>query len=699
MNFLNPLVLFGLIAASIPLILHLLNLRKMKKVEFSSLKFLKELQKTQIRKFKIKQILLLIIRTLLIIFIVLAFARPTINTALPFFQAYSKSSNIIIIDNSFSMDISDENGNRLKQAKLLAQKIVNSVGDGDEVSIIEMTTLDNPSSFTFSLSKDVLLSNINKLQISTVKADLNKSLKIAAELSDNATYLQKNLFIITDGQENILEIKNKDTANIINKFNNLYFVNIGANTKSDIQNLSIDSLNLITTIFNFNKMVETDIIVKNYSRNEIKDAVASMIYDSQRVAQRSFNIPMQESRNISIGAPIQKYGATKVKIELENDALIYDNIRYYGIIIPDKPKILVNEAVENSKFIEIALKSVSENDEFARVDFFKNQKIASLNIESYDLIILNGITFSEADADRIKKYIEDGGSVLLFPNNDFPNMNMTLSKLGLGGADIKTFATKSEQKFSTIEKRHPLFEGVFKLNDNDNKSIESPNIIKIFPPKSGNSIIGTPSGNFLTEHKIGDGKLLYISVAPNLQWGNFPITGIFPTIIYRSTVYLTSSQEKSNNYIAGEPIVINIPLKYQSNIYKVIEPNGNETFVNGINLPGNIVLNLPPFIQYGNYLIENEDGRVIQMFSINPIRSESNLRLIEKEKLKKYLVNIFKNENRIKILDNVDNLELEMLRSAVGTELWKLFLILAILMAIAEMFVQKIAKRELAEQI
>lgn len=461
MNFLNPLVLFGLIAASIPLILHLLNLRKMKKVEFSSLKFLKELQKTQIRKFKIKQILLLIIRTLLIIFIVLAFARPTINTALPFFQAYSKSSNIIIIDNSFSMDISDENGNRLKQAKLLAQKIVNSVGDGDEVSIIEMTTLDNPSSFTFSLSKDVLLSNINKLQISTVKADLNKSLKIAAELSDNATYLQKNLFIITDGQENILEIKNKDTANIINKFNNLYFVNIGANTKSDIQNLSIDSLNLITTIFNFNKMVETDIIVKNYSRNEIKDAVASMIYDSQRVAQRSFNIPMQESRNISIGAPIQKYGATKVKIELENDALIYDNIRYYGIIIPDKPKILVNEAVENSKFIEIALKSVSENDEFARVDFFKNQKIASLNIESYDLIILNGITFSDADADRIKKYIEDGGSVLLFPNNDFPNMNMTLSKLGLGGADIKTFATKSEQKFSTIEKRHPLFEGVF----------------------------------------------------------------------------------------------------------------------------------------------------------------------------------------------------------------------------------------------
>jgi len=61
MNFLNPLVLLGMAAAAIPLILHLLNLRKLQTVEFSSLKFLKELQKTKIRNFKIKQILLLIL--------------------------------------------------------------------------------------------------------------------------------------------------------------------------------------------------------------------------------------------------------------------------------------------------------------------------------------------------------------------------------------------------------------------------------------------------------------------------------------------------------------------------------------------------------------------------------------------------------------------------------------------------------------
>jgi uncharacterized membrane protein len=80
MTFLNPAILFGLLAASIPILIHLLNLRKLKKIEFSTLIFLKELQKNKIRKIKIKQWLLLLLRVLLILFIVLAFARPTLKS-------------------------------------------------------------------------------------------------------------------------------------------------------------------------------------------------------------------------------------------------------------------------------------------------------------------------------------------------------------------------------------------------------------------------------------------------------------------------------------------------------------------------------------------------------------------------------------------------------------------------------------------
>ena len=67
MTFLNPFVLFGLAAAAVPLLLHLLNIRKLRTIEFSTLAFLKELQKNQMRKVKIRQWLLLILIILLLL--------------------------------------------------------------------------------------------------------------------------------------------------------------------------------------------------------------------------------------------------------------------------------------------------------------------------------------------------------------------------------------------------------------------------------------------------------------------------------------------------------------------------------------------------------------------------------------------------------------------------------------------------------
>ena len=79
MSFLNPLVLLALAAAAIPLLIHLLNLRKPQQVDFSSLTFIKELQRSTMQRVKIKQWLLLALRTLALLFLILAFARPTLT--------------------------------------------------------------------------------------------------------------------------------------------------------------------------------------------------------------------------------------------------------------------------------------------------------------------------------------------------------------------------------------------------------------------------------------------------------------------------------------------------------------------------------------------------------------------------------------------------------------------------------------------
>src|SRR5688500_9356976 len=132
MTFLNPLVLLALAAASIPLLLHLLNRSRLRTIEFSSLRFLKELQKTRIRRIKINNILLMLLRIGLIVFAVLAFARPALRGSMGLPGAHAATTAVILVDDSFSMALRDERGERLEQAKRAALDIVELLEDNDE---------------------------------------------------------------------------------------------------------------------------------------------------------------------------------------------------------------------------------------------------------------------------------------------------------------------------------------------------------------------------------------------------------------------------------------------------------------------------------------------------------------------------------------------------------------------------------------
>lgn len=133
MIFLNPAVLFGLLTATIPVLIHFFNLRKLKRIEFSTLVFLKELQKNKIRKIKLKQWLLLALRVFLILFLVTAFARPTLKgTAIGGTTSAAKTTAVFILDNTPSMSIVDVKGSYFNQAKAVQRLLLSQLQEGDD---------------------------------------------------------------------------------------------------------------------------------------------------------------------------------------------------------------------------------------------------------------------------------------------------------------------------------------------------------------------------------------------------------------------------------------------------------------------------------------------------------------------------------------------------------------------------------------
>src|SRR5678815_4858626 len=122
MGFLNIAFLFGLVAAAVPIVIHLLNRRRVKKIKFSSLEFLEEVNKQRMRRMNLTRILILLLRTLAVIMIVFASSRPTLRSGSLF--AGSVPKNVVIcLDNSYSMGVSQETGTAFDAAKKISKAV------------------------------------------------------------------------------------------------------------------------------------------------------------------------------------------------------------------------------------------------------------------------------------------------------------------------------------------------------------------------------------------------------------------------------------------------------------------------------------------------------------------------------------------------------------------------------------------------
>ena len=130
MNFLFPTFLYGLIALSIPIIIHLFNFRSYKVVYFSNVKFLRNIKKESKAKSQIKHIFVLIMRLLALTSLVFAFARPYISVAEKTNAAVNRVG--IYIDNSFSTEAESKYGKLYEFAKKKALQIVDAYPTGTE---------------------------------------------------------------------------------------------------------------------------------------------------------------------------------------------------------------------------------------------------------------------------------------------------------------------------------------------------------------------------------------------------------------------------------------------------------------------------------------------------------------------------------------------------------------------------------------
>lgn len=695
MIFLNPTVLFGLLAASIPILIHLLNLRRLKKIEFSTLAFLKELQKTKIRRIKLKQWILLALRILLILLLVSAFARPTVESvSLGGASSAAKTSSVIIIDNSFSMSKITEQGSHFNRAKAAAKTLIANLNIGDNISIL--SAADKEQDLISYSNPGHIKSLLDKIEISdrNFSADevINRAIRILNESKD----FNKEIHFLSDFQNSSFS-KTNLTEIEIEKPELVKFYTFNFNG-SGINNIAVTDLSVNNQIFELNKTIEFNAELKNFSGRDFENLVVSLFINGERSAQKSTAISSGQTVNVNFETVLTKSGVLDVITEIEDDDIVQDNKRFLNLSVPEKFNVLV--AFENKRdahFLNTAL-NFSADEKLIITEEISSKNILSKNLSEFDVLFLI-IGKEEFDSkDLLQEYLKNGGKVILIPSSDAEQIyfNNLVQKLDFGiVADfVEIKPGEKPIKANLYDELHPLFINLF---ETERREFNPPEFFKYFrtniTPSAGKIISFEDQSPFLIEKKSNGGALFLFTSSLTLDWNDFPVKGLFAPLIIKSVFYLTQQKEVEEANITGSPVSIDLRKKNSPQI-KVEGPDGIIEFITSDTLTSG------DFFQYNNtskrgfYKFYSNDY-LIDYKAVNVDSKESETDYLKEEEFEDYF-NALGFENVFPL--NIESNYIEdIYQSRFGSELWKYFLIAALIVALIEMFISKSSKKDFAE--
>ncbi len=689
MVFLNPGFLFGLFASAIPIIIHLINLRKLRKVEFSTLRFLKEIQKTKIRKVKIKQWILLLIRVLIIALLAASFARPALESDLWGTGAStSKTSAVVIIDNTPSMSIVGKEGSNFNVAKSAALKLETIFKEGDDISIIPLTADSNRINRNLAASE--YNSAINEISGNDVVKSLDGAVNRAVSILANSNNYNRELYIISDFQAGLFG--NDTLTNAIPDGINTVLIPVNSTQNG---NYAIANIKLENQILELNKEIGFTVTVRNYSDNEIADIPLSLIINGERGSIKSITVPANSSREFTLSTTLKQTGLLNIYAELEDDFYPVDNKRYISIEVPEKIRAAVFFSSQNGiLFIRAALKD-AVNDNLISAEFIPFARFSSTDLSKYDILFTVG-TGENVSAEKLNDYLRESGKLVFIPDNNssVAQLNGFMKQINL--PSVYSYKVNMEQGQSVEVKstdfEHPVFDGLF--NNASEREIGTPEYYSYFKlvNVTGSRSIFTLEDNSPAVNDFPTKNVILFNSPLLLSNTDLPLKGIFSPLLTRIIFYSVSGNSGSRQYKPGDKATVNIA-GYTSNSLRVAMPNNAEEYI----APENLVAK--KFIYFSN---TNSSGfynvyagsKVISHFTVNVDVSESNLAVPDASYISEWFNK--KGFDEPLTLDYSSAFEETLASARLGTELWRHFLIAAFILAVLEMLISRNTKKDLA---
>lgn len=665
-SFLNGFILPALFAAAIPIILHLLSRKKARTIPFSSLKFLKVIENQRIKRVKLFQILLIIARTLFIIFLVLAFSRPTISTYAGG-TSNAQTTAFIILDDSYSMQSFAYSKTYFELAKEKVGELVAGFSN-DDIVFLYTQSMKQPTAITKAELQKVMA----KLSVGNDEFNVKRSFSIADSIFKGHLNLNNELYIISDFKWNASE-KPLTSFSEIKNFH-AYKVKIGEDIP--FKNISIDTVIIENQLYEIGKSFNISVRLTNYDGEETETNLN--LYDGdERISMEYVNLDANESKMVNISCIPKREGTHFFKLQIDEDDLSFDNNWYFAFYLRDEIKALfVSDNI--SIAMQTALKILSENTIF-KIKQARFNEWPGMNLDNFDLLILNDLDrIDEHVMSRLEKYMASSHAIVIIPGDalSVENYNV-LFKFLVNKSLFSSLQKAGGEGFYTLENQktaNQIFDALFR----DKKStFSAPKVYKYFKQSSyGKSLIRLSNNDpFVTQ----TGSLMIYSSSFSSGWTDIEINGLFLPLLYRSFYHISQTKNPvSDMQSIGKNITFFLDGAAIDKNYYIQNPSGKKYSVIPKPVRNRLLFNGGKSIGDGFYTLLDENKPLVTE-AINHSAKELKKPFITEEAMDFPLTYL------------TDKNFMQQIQSArLGFELWMICLILAFIMLIAEMVLIKV---------
>ena len=696
----NPVFLYGLTAAAVPVIIHFIHTHRAKIKPFSTLRFLRFSVRKHARKFRMENLLLLFLRMGVIALIALAFAEPVMKVSkFPLAGKGAPSSVVVILDNSYSMGYREEGISLFDMALETGIDILDTLDASDEITIILMNEEADVIFKEFTHDVPLAKEHLTGAKLSYKGTNAGKTLKKAFELLKESENANMEIHLLSDFRENgwhgLFEEGNYllPAELEISEEVGVYLVPFG---KANAANVFIENVDLPPYRQVAGVPVEFSVKIVNAGTKPVDEIITLSVDGIKKLKVPVLLKPGTEK--VKMTHTFREPALYAGKVSIRGDRLIQDDSRYFDIQVEDKINVLCVDgspssvsALAESFYIVAALSPVSGCSSIVP-ERIEVSQLKSSDLFKYGVIVFCNVPYLEgADLINIERYLKAGGNLILFLGSmvspDKYNKwefvpSQILNPEGYPGRE-------SYFNLGIIDYTHPVFR---KFNFPGNGDLTIPRFYQCYSVKEvpGCRILARFSNGFpaFLERSYGEGKVIMVTTTAGSDWTNLPLRAVYLPLVHQMVHYM-SGRKAEEKYLIGQPVNLRTAPGEPGRI-TVTNPAGAKFALvpspwKDFGLTVFRETELPGIYRVSGISLPNRKKR----FAVNLNTVESILARINLSAAEKLFGRI-----PVTIIDNPGELPSIVKRSRQGQELWSKLLLLAMILFIAELFLSNRMSRK-----